>query len=297
MNAVFEPSLLFISDESWLDEEQQDAFLEHLMSHLNTIDKYDLTRIWWTEELQRVLVEMPQMHPWYGSDLRNPIISILHHQFYSRTEDFVEDAFPCKMAPALVSNYSNTTVLEHFLKLIHALVDYEEDFYLCVGLANRLLNGNYSFSCDCHDKTPKHFLLNQGKDWLQYIDVAAQFFPSTIEEFDDKFELGMEIVRLRDFEGKPYLFDFEFTKKIKKSIVKEKKYQIEIFEAVVRKLILTPEEAGKSDLKDEFLKRSKEYRFRVTQRPSSTRIHYDLGDENQLIFLEYYGEGEHDDGL
>ena len=34
----------------------------------------------------------------------------------------------------------------------------------------------------------------------------------------------------------------------------------------------------------------------VTQRPSSTRIHYVL-DDKKLIFRQFYGEGEHDDGL
>lgn len=43
MNAVFEPSLLFISDADWADEEKQDAFLQHLLNHLTIIDQYKTT--------------------------------------------------------------------------------------------------------------------------------------------------------------------------------------------------------------------------------------------------------------
>ncbi len=37
--------------------------------------------------------------------------------------------------------------------------------------------------------------------------------------------------------------------------------------------------------------------MRVTQRPSSTRIHYVVTKEGKIQFLQFYGEGEHDDGL
>ena len=63
-------------------------------------------------------------------------------------------------------------------------------------------------------------------------------------------------------------------------------------------MIFTSAEAKNSDLHDEFITKNKinEWRIRVTQRPTSTRIHYKIED-GVIRFLCYYGEGEHDDKL
>jgi len=49
-------------------------------------------------------------------------------------------------------------------------------------------------------------------------------------------------------------------------------------------------------LNDEYLKQKKQYRFRVTQRPFSTRIQYEFIN-GFIRILNYYDEGEHDEGL
>lgn len=46
MNAVFEPTLLFIDEADWLDEEKRDNFLELLLCHLDMIDKYSICDIY-----------------------------------------------------------------------------------------------------------------------------------------------------------------------------------------------------------------------------------------------------------
>jgi len=298
MNAVFEPSLLFISDEDWQDEIKQDDFLKHLLEHLEIIDEYDICDIWWTEELQTILVGTPNMHPWFGSDLKNSIIVIIHQKFYNRIEYTIEFDTVCSVSPALAMTYVNQNAHEHFLKLIHTLIDLQDSFYLCVGLSNKLNPpGQYAFSCDCHGTQLSPPLLNNANDWLQYIDLVEKFFPTTIEEFDEKFEKGMGLVKRKAFLGKNYLFNFEFTKNFKKSIIDRTTCREEIFVAVVKRLVSTNQEAGRSDLGDEVLNQRKERRMRVTQRPTSTRIHYNMDDEGKLTFLCYYGEGEHDDRL
>ena len=203
----------------------------------------------------------------------------------------------CSITPPLKHEITQHDAQEKFLQLAHTLIQFEETFYPCVGLKNQLKRlTKYTFSCDCHQKKYTPHLINMANNWLYHINVVAKFFPKTIEEFDEKFELGMEVIQRRDFENKPYLFDYEFTKNFKKSIIKRTKHQEAIFIAVVKKLILTASEAASSDLKDEFIGKTKEWRIRVTQRPSSTRIHYQL--ETQTVkFLQYYGEGEHDKAL
>ena len=302
MNTLFEPSLLFISETDWYDEEKQDAFLEHLINHLDLIDEYDICKIWWTDELQTILVSNPNMHPWFQSDLRNPLVVAIHQKFYQRVDNVFEFDSICTISPNLNITYTNQEAHTHFLKLVHTLIDFKEPSYLCVGTQNSLnADENYTFSChelQCHKNELNPFLINKAHNWLQQIDVVGQFFPTTIQDFEDKFEKGLDLVRKKIFNEKPYLFYFEFTDKFKKSIIGRINHQESIFIAIVKKLILTSSESANSDLHDEFIKKKKiaEWRMRVTQRPSSTRIHYTVA-ENKVTFLCYYGEGEHDDRL
>ena len=300
MNAVFDPSLLFISDTDWFDEEKQDAFLEHLTNHLEIIDEYDICKIWWTDELQTILVGNPTMHPWFGSDLRNPIIVTISQKFYNRIENIIEFDNICEIKPNLTITYNNQNAQEHFLKLAHTLIEFNEKFYFSVGIQNILPAPNqYIFQCDCHNNSLEPTLLNMPTDWLQLVDIIEKFFPKTIDEFDEKFEKGMDFLRKSEFNNKKYLFDFEFTKNFKKSVISRTKYKENILSAIVKKLISTSTESANSELHDEFISKNKinEWRIRVTQRPSSTRIHYILTDENKVKFVSYYGEGEHDEGI
>ena len=70
-----------------------------------------------------------------------------------------------------------------------------------------------------------------------------------------------------------------------------------VVEIVIKteKLTLTHTESQR-ELSDEFLQQSGEYRIRVTGQPTSTRIHYIIKSD-KIIFLEYCGEGKHDERL
>jgi hypothetical protein len=297
MNAVFEPSLLFISDVDWFDELKRDAFLEHLLNHLDIMDEYDICRIWWTDELQTILVGDPNMHPWFGSDLRNPLIVTIHQKFYQRTESCFEHESTCEIAPPLVVEYANPIANDNFLKLVHALIELEERFYFCIGLSNKLYtDATFAFYCNCHSHQLQPTILNTAEDWLNFLNAVDQFFPTSIEEFDSNFTKGLELVKRKEFGGSEYRFGFEFSKAFKKSVIHRTTHRGAIFTAIVKKLTSTSAESAGSDLHDEFLAKIKEWRIRITQRPSSTRIHYTLEDK-KVSFLRYYGEGEHDDGL
>lgn len=296
MNAIFEPSLLFIADEDWWDDEKRDAFLEHLLDHLEMLDEYDICQVCWTNELDTILFSNPHMHPWHQSDLRIPLIPNIHKKFYSRTEYCLELDSPCLADPILKENYSNSEASEATLKIIHAQIELEEDFYFCVGLANQLPSGqSYTFSCDCHTFLLSPKVLNNAADWLSELDPVELFFPTSMEDFDLNFEKALKLVRDQNFPRKQYLYEFKFTKNFKKSIIQRTTLQLEILEAVVKKLIFTTDES-RLDLKDEYIDKKKEWRFRVTPRPHSTRIQYTV-EGKTINFLQYYGEGEHDDGL
>jgi hypothetical protein len=302
MNAVFEPSLMFISDEDWYVAEKRDAFLQHFSDHLECIDVYDICQILWTEEFDILMWETPQMHPWqqeYWAAMQ--IIPNLYKILNNRTNyDFYCEEKSANVSPKLQNEIITNNANEIFLKLVHTLIAFEEDFYLCVGSQNKLsANQKYHFSCDCHKNLLIPVLHNSAVDWFPCINILAKFFPQNVAEFDDKFQKGLDFIRKKDFQNKPYLFDFEFTKNFKKSIVGRTTCQEDIFIAIVKKLIFTSQEAANSDLHDEFItqKGLNQGRIRVTQRPTSTRIHYDRDKNGKIIFLAYYGEGEHDVAL
>ena len=55
MKAVFEPEILFISESDWQDSEKRDTFLNHLLDNLENINNYQITRVYWTDDLEGLL--------------------------------------------------------------------------------------------------------------------------------------------------------------------------------------------------------------------------------------------------
>ncbi|NJN78183.1 MAG: hypothetical protein HC803_07510 [Saprospiraceae bacterium] len=144
--AIFEPSLVLISDENWNDETYQKSFLSLLLTHLELIDKYDLTKIYWTDALNAILFESPNEHPWYQSDLRNPLVLTIYQKFYQLIELIPESETVCNIVPDFVINYQKVEAHDEFLKMVHTLIDFEEPTFLCVGLENQLERPNvYTF--------------------------------------------------------------------------------------------------------------------------------------------------------
>jgi len=295
MNATFEPTLLFITENEWNNEQKRDNFLESLLCNLDVIDKYDICNINWTDELQLNLFEQPNIHPWYQSDLRNPLIVTIHQKFYSRQELIPAHENECSVEPEFAKTFPVNEINSNFKKLVHSLLDFDEQFYFCVGIENKRLGQLYTFNCQ-HNKSYSPELINDCSDWFQQIDIVKKFYPKNIQEFDSKLNNAIEVIKKREFNDKPVLYEYEFTKQFKKDIIRAINHRESILKSITQKLISTSQEAQQSQLKDEYLKQKKQYRFRVTQRPFSTRIQYDF--ENGLVrFLNYYDEGEHDEGL
>ncbi len=131
-------------------------------------------------------------------------------------------------------------------------------------------------------------------EWLDHIDLTESYWPSNIDE-EGKFNTALDIA-FKKLDKQP-IYEYEFSKSFLKDIIKVQNHRTSIIEWTAKRLTLTKQEAAKdSYLQDEWLTKKKEYRFRITQRPSSTRIHYKYVN-NKMKFLRYYDEGEHDDGL
>ncbi|PZV08774.1 MAG: hypothetical protein DCF22_19690 [Leptolyngbya sp.] len=174
---------------------------------------------------------------------------------------------------------------------MHIVIDKSENIYFCLG-ANRVRE-DYIFSCDCHSFQINPLVVAKPIEWLEHINLSA-YWPDNIDEIE-KFDRLLKIV-FKKLDGEPK-YEYEFSNAFLKDVVKAQNYREQIIEYIAKRLTLTKQEAAKDmHLQDEYLAQKKEYRFRVTQRPSSTRIHYKYVNK-RLRFLRYYGEGEHDDGL
>lgn len=298
MNTVLDPSILFISNEDWKIEEVRDEFLEHCYDILGKIDEKNI-KIYWSENLDYYLLESPQIPPWrFEKDWGNQITPILYRLLNSNIEslEFKKEWDVCKVNPSLKHSYNKEEIHNCFLKLMHEIIDRNEQIYLCLSKDN--IEEQYSFKCDCHPNELKPSIVRNNSEWIKYINVEEEYWPINKDDFL-KFEQALEIVRLLKYPKKSFRYKYKFSNTFKKSILKEDLHKSDILEKIAKRLTLTKQEAYKdSVLQDELLQgKTKIYRFRVTPRPASTRIHYKFDGNNAIEFLEYYGQGHHDDGL
>ena len=206
-----------------------------------------------------------------------------------------------KLAPHIKSDYKKEEIFKNFLSLIHYIIDLNKETLLCLGIKNRMRKNTdkYHFSCECHPNALTPYSINKPEDFLNYIDIENKYWPKNMDEKEIKnFRISLEIMRLITFPDKKFLFNYKFARTFIKDIIDTEKYRDKILKNMVKLLISTKQEAASNpNLKNEYIEHKKEYRFRVTQRPSSTRIHYIFNDQKILIFKNYYREGKHDDGL
>ncbi len=85
METIFDPAILFTSEAEWFHEDKRDTFLGHLLDNLTYINNYDITRIYWTDELEEFLWNHPQLPPWrLDRDWKLKIVPTLYKLFSER---------------------------------------------------------------------------------------------------------------------------------------------------------------------------------------------------------------------
>lgn len=299
MNAVLDPAIFFISETDWVDVHKRDRFLQHLSDNLINIDQYSVAQIIWNDELENCIWAHPQIPPWrQNRDWNIQLVPIIY-KIFQRNRTIINcgsSQIVCTVDP--IMNCVHSDALLCFLKLMHKVSTSIPDILLCLGLENVLsINSSYVFSCTCCSQnfTPK--LISSPPDWLHYINLEENYWPNDISD-SDKFVKALELVRIRDFNSSPFLYDFEFSPRFINELIVTQSDRIEILHQIVKRLILTRQQAAHdSSLQDECLRKKYEYRFRVTPRPHSARIHYSYDRSGTIIFLCYYGVGHHDAGL
>jgi hypothetical protein len=295
LKTIFDPANLFLTESDWYNPEIRDDFLQHLLENLDHINSYQITKIYWTDELEKLLWDSPQLPPWrLDRDWNLQIIQIMYRSF-NQSKEYIENSKnlnACSINPNLdCSQFGDLTLLA-FLELMHVVIDRNEEIYFCLGM-NRV-NTDYTFSCNCHSFKSNPLIISKPEKWLDLVDLVSNYWPENTDEVD-KLNTALEVTFKKI--GSNPICEYEFSNAFLKDIIKTQSHRKQIIEYIAKRLTLNKQQASRdSYLQDEDISGRKECRFRVTQRPFSTRIHYKYVSK-KIRFLRYYGEGEHDDGL
>ena len=291
-NTILAPDLLFISEEKWNNEETRDRFLEKLSDYIRYIELFSLT-IFWTDELSERMWSSPQMPPWrMNRDWSNQLIPIIFNKLSTRQQNITcKSNIKCKVEPSLSCDCN--LALDLSLILVNNALLNELDFSFCLGIINN--NTAYIFSSPEHSDSYAPICIGSSQDWFDNINIEHVFWPSNRNE-ESILKKCIELTHESEFIDNPILYSYRFSRNFISDLIgaTSKKH---IVNMICKRLTLTTQESSKDrQLQDEFILQTKERRFRVKQRPSSTRIHYEISD-GSILFKRYYAEGHHDEGL
>lgn len=298
MNAVLDPSILFISTSEWVIEEKRDMFLDKLYTLLDVISKMPDVQIYWDDFLESYLWEYPQLPPWrVDKDWKNTIVPTLHKLFNKNINliEYKNNWNPCKVTPEIIYKYDNYKVYECFLKLMHEIIDMNENIFLCLSSENSA--SEYIFNCNCHENYINPILIKKEEDFLRNMEIENLCWPSNKDNYEEFYNTIITVKNIL-FKDREFKYEFRFSNNFMKDISKVTKNRKKILEQITKRLTLSFQEACTSiSLHDELIVGSDEHRIRVTQRPTSTRIHYRYTEDNLIEFLNFYDEGHHDDAI
>jgi hypothetical protein len=295
-SAVLDPSILHISTTDWDTTDKRDHFLKHLFDNLTAIDDYRIAKILWSQQQEACLWLTPQTPPWrVDKDWSNALVPIIYG-LLQRNSNFIEldsSLAPCAVRPLMHLIHQRPG--RWFLILMHSLIKSQDEVFLCLGLPNIApASRQYLFTCTCCPSPMSPNLVSSATDWLNYVDITGEYWPSNETESDKLFS-ALQMFRLKEFNDKPFLHKFEFSTHFVSALSRTHTNKATILRQMVKKLVATKQEATRDPtLRDEYLCEQRVFRFRVTHR---TRIHYDYGTEAHIYFLSFYDVGQHDEGL
>ena len=161
-----------------------------------------------------------------------------------------------------------------------------------IGLKNTFLS-NRSFTSNKHNQKIPLIAINAKNDYLKQIPIEDILWPEHNNcENPERLKKALHIILERDFPGTESIYTFQFDKGFLKKLISTTQDKLKILRTIARRLTLTPGQA-RGDGAFQEAQIGNEYRFRVSK---SKRIHFSI-DRAHIIFLMYYDEGEHDDGL
>jgi hypothetical protein len=295
--AVLEPSVMTISEQQWSDEQRRDDFIEHLNMVMNCIDDNEAIALAWSESIDELIWSAPQRPPWrQDRDWAIPLIPIIYNKITANSDyiDIDQSSTTCDITPDI--NSDNADLLLAFKQILAYLHGHCDKILIPMGLANPPPY-KLTFTVDHESMNPAPHLLSNEQDFLNQIDVADCYWPQNSAD-TEKLGLGLTILLAREYNTTTPPMDFTFSNNFMRKLVATNNDRKRILAAIAKRLSMNTAEAGRDgSLHDENLTgQDNVRRFRVTQRPTSKRMHYTFKD-GMIEFTMFYDAGEHDDGL
>ena len=175
--------------------------------------------------------------------------------------------------------------IEETKKLITSTEKYQSSFFLSTD------EENYKFSLNGEKLKIKS--ITSANELYEQVDSFEKWWPRSKKDIQ-KFEDCLNVYWKKN--GVKPIYKYKFSENFLADFLKTKNFKDEIIDKVGLKLSISLQNASKYPLKDEDIGKGKERRFRVTQKPTQTRIHY-FYDNNEIIFERFYDVGQHDVGL
>ncbi len=293
--ALLDPGLFLISDEDWNCADRQISFLDQLNKHLEFIDNVGVALVVWCDELDARLWSNPQMPPWKQNrnyDIQMTMILYTFLTKHAHRVDIKGNALADAL-PSLSCCCDNS--LGFFRKLVFTVIQNMLSAYFCPSSAN-LIAADHQFRESLTTDWVSFPVIRDPLNWPKKISPVQLFWP--INRMDrDRFIKCIEYTSLANDISPKELQKYQLSGRFIGDIVNASRKE-KVVEMIICRLSMNLHAASSDPrLQDELLSDGVSRRFRVTQRPSSLRIHYRFDEDQKIVFTRFYDEGHHDDGL
>jgi hypothetical protein len=293
LHALLDPGLFLISDTDWNNNDRRSTFLERLNKHLKFIDDVGVCSVVWCDELDERLWSIPQMQPWKMSRSCDiPMTMMLYHFFMKHTSNIdITDNAPADTLPPLTCCCDNS--LGIFLQLVHVVIRNKLSAYFCPSSVN-VISDDHQFKESPSSEWFTFPVVRDPSNWPKKISPVQLFWPTNRKD-RDRFIKCIKYTSLAKDIHPGGLHKYQLSGRFIGDIVSASRKD-RVVEMIVLRLSMNRQAAAVDPrLQDELLANG-DRRFRVTQQPSSLRIHYQIKDQ-KIVFTRFYDEGHHDDGL
>lgn len=285
---MISPSLAFISEETWQQEGFKESYFETMIQAFQEIDKKKDLGLVWSDKLEAILWTEPQYKPWSDLKERNSVVPIFY-KFFKRNVEFIAHSnLQAKVNPEFV--HEDDRVLGEYNCISNQLVVDNEEFAIFKADVQCTVKSN------CN-KMYNPFCCSSCFDIVK-IKLTEFVF---VEDLTDRLDRVKSVtLNYLEHENRSALNEFSFTNSFLRRIgALNCEEFLELIDRLSLRISYSSQQARECRvIQDEFINAGgiDEFRMRITNRPTSKRVHYVIS-EGVLEFRHYYGVGEHDDGL
>ncbi len=281
------PSLAFISDSIWSKQGFKDQYFEKMINSLREIDADENLRLIWTYKLEEILWTEPRYKPWSELKEKNTLVPIFY-KFFSTNCEYIEHSNIEANSNPIISHEDQDVQCEYH-RIFNYLIDNKIDFALYELIVTTIITSNSGIAykpihCSCsYDIRSINIENHLNSDISKRGEILTHIISLYIEANNLK-------------KVNHYSFTPKFLNKFCSLTGIEMK---QIIERLALRISYSSLESRKCRLlQDEYIDAHgvDEFRMRISNWPTSKRVHYII-NENEIVFQQYYGEGEHDDGL